>query len=293
MEWKHAIVRARRGFRDERSLYVVATSSLAVAFLCLGGALLAVENLGAIANRWGNSGRMTIYLADGARSQDVAQLKMVLESLDEVRNVDEVTPAEARAALLSEFDDARELTGLPANILPASLEVDLNGRIGGARIASIASRVSQFRGVDSVDTYRGFFRRLESLTSTGRMVSLAVAFLVALCVVAVVGNTIRLSVARRQSEIEVQKLCGATDAFVRRPFLVEGAIQAFIASFVAVALLALGFVVLRPQVDATIAGLLGIRLVFLSPGLLVALLASGALLGGVGSFLSIRRYLVV
>lgn len=293
MEWKNAIVRARRGFRDERGLYVVATSSLAVAFLCLGGALLAVENLGALADRWGGTGRVTVYLADDARSQDVAQLKMVLESLDEVSHVDEVTPAEARAELLAEFDDERELASLPANLLPASVEIELRENVSEARVASIAARVSQFRGVDSVDTYRGFFARLESLTSTGRFVALAVAFLVALCVLAVVGNTIRLSVARRQREIEVQKLCGATDAFVRRPFVVEGVMQAFVASFAAVTLLALGFVAVRSQVDATITGLLGTRLVFLSPGLLVAMLVSGALLGGLGSFLSVRRYLAV
>jgi len=293
MEWKNAIVRARRGFRDEMSLYVVATSSLAVAFLCLGSALLAVQNLDAIADRWSGTGRMTVYLSDDARSTDVAQLKMVLESLDEVHGVDEISPAEARAELLAEFDDERELASLPANLLPASLEVDLARNVADTRVASIASRVSQFRGVDSVDTYRGFFARLESLTSTGRFIAIVAAILVALCVLAVVGNTIRLSIARRHREIEVQKLCGATDAFVRRPFVVEGVIQAFVAAFVAVTLLALGFVALRPHVDATITGLLGTRLVFLSPGVLVMLLVSGAVLGGLGSFASVRRYLVV
>lgn len=293
MEWKNAIVRARRGFRDDKALTIVATSSLAVAFLCLAGSLLAVENLDAIANRWGGTGRMTIYLTDDARPQDVAQLKMVLESLDEVDHVDEVSPAQARAELLSEFDDARELQSLPANLLPASLEVELASNVRNSRVAAMAGRVSQFRGVDSVDTYRGFFERLEALTSTGRLLALGVAFLVALCVLAVVGNTIRLSVARRQREIEVLKLCGATDAFVRRPFVVEGVMQAFVASFLAVVLLASAFAFVRPKVDATISGLLGTRLVFLSPTFLVALLVSGAVLGGIGSFLSVRKYLAV
>ena len=101
MEWKNAIVRARRGFRDERRLYLVSMSSLAIAFVCLGGALMAVANLGAVADRWSESGRLTIYLADDARTQDVTQLRMVLESLDEVRAVEHVTPAAARAVSLT------------------------------------------------------------------------------------------------------------------------------------------------------------------------------------------------
>ncbi len=293
MDWKNAIVRARRGFRDDRRLYFVAISSLTVAFLCLGGALLTVANLGAIADRWSQSGRITIYLADEARPQDVAQLRMVLESLDEVGRVDEVTPAEARAQLLAEFESEDALRGLPANLLPGSLEVTLSSGTSRTRSAAIASRISQFRGVESVDTYRGFFVRLERLVGTGKGMAGAVAFLVAFCVLAVVGNTIRLSVARRQREIEVLKLCGATDAFVRRPLVVEGVMQAFAAAFAAVALLAVGFAALRPQIDATLATLVGTHCVFLSPVALVGLLVGGAAVGALGSFLSVRRYLLV
>lgn len=293
MDWKSAIVRARRGFRDDRRLYLVAISSLTVAFLCLGGALVGVANLGALAERWGQNGRLTIYLEDEAREQDVAQLRMVLESLDEIRHLEAVTPAQAQAELLAEFEDSSALRDLPANLLPASLEITLAPNVGERRTAAIAARISQFRAVESVDTYRNFFDRLKGLLVTGRGIALALAILVSLCVLAVVNNTIRLSIARRQREIEVLKLCGATDGFVRRPFIVEGVMQAFVSAFAAVTVLAAAFVVVRSQVDSTLAGLLGTHVVFLSPAVLVGMLAFGALIGAAGSVLSLRRYLAV
>lgn len=293
MDWKNAIVRARRGFRDDRRLYFVAISSLTVAFICLGGALIGVANLGALAERWGQTGRLTVYLADEAREQDIAQLRMVLESLDEVRRVDVVTPAAARAELLAEFENEADLRGMPANLLPASLEITLSGNTSPRRIAAIAARVGQFRGVESVDTYRNFFAQLDRLLVTGRGAAGTLAVLVAVCVFAVVGNTIRLSVARRKREIEVLKLCGATDAFVRRPFVVEGVMQAFAGAFVAVMALSLAFAGLRPQLDPTLAALFGVHIVFLSPVALVAMLLGGAFVGGLGSYLSVRRYLAV
>lgn len=293
MEWKNAIIRARRGFRDERRLYLVSMSSLAIAFVCLGGALLGVANLGALAERWTGSGRMTVYLGDDARPEDVNQLRMVLESLDEVRGVEHVSSAAARAELVRELESADALRGIPNDLMPASLEVALAPGLSKQRVSAMATRVGQFRGVESVDTYGSFFAGLERLLRAGRGAALAVAILVALCVLMVVGNTIRLAVARRQREIEVLKLCGATDAFVRRPFVVEGTLQAFASSFFALLVLAIGFALLRHEVDTTLSALLGTRVVFLSPLLLVTMLVGGGVVGAVGSFLSVRRYLSV
>ena len=81
MDVKNAITRARRGLREERRLYIVAVTSLAVAFICLGATLLGVTNLDAAATRWGQSGRITLFLKDDADPQDIAQLRVVLEGL--------------------------------------------------------------------------------------------------------------------------------------------------------------------------------------------------------------------
>ena len=83
MDLHTAFLRARRGFREDAKLYAVAVSSLAVAFLCLATALLAITNLSAMAERWSRSGRMTVYIRDGAPDADVQALRTTLAELPE------------------------------------------------------------------------------------------------------------------------------------------------------------------------------------------------------------------
>jgi len=293
MDLKNAMVRARRGLREERRLYVVAVTSLAVAFICLGATLLGVTNLDAAATRWGQSGRITVFLKDGADAQDVAQLRVVLEGLADVGEVTHITPSQARSSFLEEADVGADLSALPSDVFPASLEVTLVHGVTRERSESIASRLAQFRAVSDVESYGAWFQKLDQLLWGARMLALGLALLVMFCVVAVIGNTIRLAVARRRQEIEVMKLCGATNGFVRGPFVLEGMFQGFASALLAVLALLVGYLLLYESVDSTLAALTGSRVVFLGAWTLVALLLGGALIGAIGSAVSVRRYLSV
>ena len=293
MHLKTAITRAARAMREDAKLHFVAVSSLTVAFLCLATALAAMANLSNVAEAWGRSARMTLYLEDGASQEQVDRLRLLLEGLGDVRRVEHVTSARAQEEFVRDAELDRALSGLPADVFPASLEVDLAPGTSTARMASIAERVGRFEAVDDVETYQSWFSRLESLLTTGRVAAVVLAALVLLCVLFVVGNTIRLAIAGRRDEIEVLKLCGASDGFVRGPFLVEGAVQGLVSATLAVLLLLIAFVALREHVDASIAALAGVRTVFLHPAILFALIVGGAAVGATGSALSLRRYLAV
>jgi len=293
MDVKSAITRARRGLREERRLYVVAVTSLAVAFICLGATLLGVTNLDAAATRWGQSGRITLFLKDDADPQDIAQLRVVLEGLADVDEVTHVTPTQARESFLEEADVGADLSSLPSEVFPASLEVALVQGVTRERSESIAMRLTQFRAVSDVESYGSWFQKLDNLLWGARMLAAGLAVLVMFCVVAVIGNTIRLAVARRRQEIEVMKLCGATNGFVRGPFVLEGMFQGFASSLLAILALLAGYLALHDSVDSTLAALTGSRVVFLGAWTLVAMLLGGAVIGAVGSAVSVRRYLAV
>lgn len=293
MDLKAMAARARRGFREELRLYLVAVTSLSVAFLCVGGALLATTNLSSVADRWGESGRMSIYLRDGARAEDVTQLKMVLEGLPEVAAVESLSSEEARALFLEQSEVTTDLASLPAEVFPPSLEVAIAEGTPIQRIDAITDRVGRFRAVSDVESYRSFFDQLGSLVTAGTNLALVIGLLVALCVFAVIGNTIRLAVARRRAEIEVMKLCGATDGFVRGPFVLEGTFQGALSAVIAVLALAALFATVRGSLDASLAELMGTQVVFLEGWMLFALIAAGALAGAAGSAVSLRRYLTV
>jgi cell division transport system permease protein len=294
VELKTLYRRAKRGIREDAKLYVVAVSSLAVAFLCLATALLGVVNLTELAERWGRTHRMSVYLKEGAQTVDVDRLRMVLTALPVVSKVEYLSSQAAREQFLRDAMATSELAGLPAQVFPASLEVEFVPAVSDKRIHEVAQQVSAFKAaVDDVDTYKSWFERLGALLAAGRKATAVFAALVLVCAFAVVSNTIRLAVASRRDEIEMLKMCGATDAFVRGPFVLEGALQGFVAAAVSLLILLAAFVALRTQVNAALAPLGGMRLTFLSLPLMLTVLVSGTAAGALGSALSIRRYMSV
>jgi cell division transport system permease protein len=208
--------------------------------------------------------------------------------------VEYLSPQLAREQFLRDADVGSGLTALPVEAFPASIEVEFGAEVDNTRIEEVAEKVTAFSAVvDQVDTYRTWFERLAALLGAGRIASLLLATLVIVCSFAVVSNTIRLSVAQRRDEIEMLRMCGATDSFVRGPFVLEGTLQGLVAALLALLILGVAFVALRTQVDAALAPLAGMRLSFLPPLLVLAIVATGALLGALGSAVSIRRYLKV
>ncbi len=294
MDLNNLYTRAKRGLRDDPRLYLVAVSSLTVAFLCLSAALLGLTNLRDLAERWGRSHHMSVYLKDGAERADVDRLLQVLEALPALARVDYLSPSQAREQFLRESTAGGSLAALPVEAFPASIEVEFAARVSAARIEEVARKVGAFNAVvDQVDTYRTWFERLGALLSAGRVAALMLTLLVIVCAFAIVSNTIRLSVTHRRDEIEMLRMCGATDAFVRGPFVIEGTLQGLLASSLAMLILIVAYFLLRDRFDAALAPLAGMRLSFLPPLLAVGIVIAGAVLGAFGSVISIHRYLKV
>lgn len=288
-----ALSRAKRGLRDDLRLHVIAIASLVVAFLCLGAALLSVQNLSRIAERWGGQKHLTVYLKDGAQEGDVAQLRLVLESLPDAEKVRHVSAADARKEFAEQADMGVQVSALPQDAFPASLEVSLRTRTTEQRVGEIAERVRRFGAVEDVETYHDWFSQMGTLLSAGKSAVALLAMLVVVCVLAIIGNTIRLAVLNRRREIEVLKLCGATDSFVRSPFMIEGTLQAALAAFVALLLLGCAYLVMRSYVEGTLSAVTGVRTVFLDPLTALSVVGGAGAIGAIGSALSLRRYLSV
>ena len=121
------------------------------------------------------------------------------------------------------------------------------------------------------------------------MASVILGFVVLAAVISVIGATMRLALHRRQIEVEVLKLVGATDRFVRGPFLVEGACQGALGAAASLALLGVLYLVVRGRFDDDLGLLLGVNPTFLPWEIVVGMIASGALLGAASAFAGVRR----
>jgi len=274
--------------RSDWRLHAQTVFSLAVAFICLAASLLVVTNLAAVRDRWSRAGRLTIYLKDGTSDEGAAQLLTALQQTAGVVRARHVSREEARREVVSEQDDAA-LAALPPEAFPASVEVGFDTHATDEDVKAVALKLQALPEVGSVETYARWTERLSSLLNGGVAASGALAVVVLLAVVSVIAATMRLLLSRRRIEVEVLRHVGATESFVRRPFVVEASAQGALGAVAAILVLLVLYGVVRGRFDNELAALLGLAPAFLPWQAVVGLVGLGAGLGCVTALLTLRR----
>ena len=283
-----AVGRVWRSGRGDVKVYLLSVFSLAVAFVCLASALLVVVNLRAVEARWARAGRISVYLREGTTNDQVAQLRRALEQTPAVAATRHVTAADARKEMV---DDglAGSLAVLPVEAFPASVELSLGDEVTDEQVAAIAQKLRDVPSIESVETYQRWTDRISALVRGGVAASAVLAIVVLGAVVSVISSTMRFALHRRRIEVEVLKLVGATDRFVRGPFLVEGAFQGALGASASLALLAVLYAIVRGRFDDELGLLLGVRPTFLPWEIMAVMVAAGAMLGAVSAFAGVRK----
>ncbi len=252
-----------------------------------------VQNVRVASGGWNSALDISVYMKPDA---SLDQAKRAAERIRQRRDVDEVTLVEADAALAefrrnSGFGAA--LDALKTNPLPHALVVrpDAEYREAG-RVQELSNELKKIDGVDIVQLDTEWVSRFNAILDVIRRGVFLAAVLFALGILVIIGNTIRLDIENRRGEIEVTKLVGGSDAFVRRPFLYNGVWYGLAGGLIAGLIVAIVVAVLSAPVQR-IAGLYGSQFELQGVGFIgwVALLLGGALLGWLGSFIVATREL--
>ena len=283
------VERAFRGAKNDLRLHALGVFSVAVAFVCLGATLLAVVNVDQVRERWASFGRASVFLTRGASTEQVSAIERALRASNGVIGVRHMSAEDARReAGLGGKDPV--IDALPAEAFPETLEVNVRKDVDPARLGQLAAQLRSLPAVESVETYGGWSERIESLMSGGVAAASLLSLIVLAAVVSVVSSTIRLSLQRRKLEVEVMKLVGATEGYVRQPFVIEGAAQGALGASLAVALLGVLYLVVKSHLDARLTALFGLTPAFLPWHLVLVTVTLGAGLGATAAFLSLRRF---
>lgn len=274
--------------RSDWRIHAQTVFSLAVAFICLAASLLVVTNLAAVRDRWSRAGRVTVYLKDGATEESAQVLITALQQSSGVTRARFVSREEARREVIADQDDPA-LATLPAEAFPASVEVGFDAATADEDVKAVALKLKALPEVASVETYARWTERLSSLLSGGVAASGALAVVVLLAVISVIAATMRLLLNRRRVEVEVLRHVGATESFVRRPFVIEASAQGALGAVAALGVLLVLFLVVRGRFDQELAALLGLAPAFLPWQGVLGLVALGAGLGCGTALLTLRR----
>ncbi len=178
------------------------------------------------------------YLRDDATTEEIADMVRALTSLPEVLGVDFVTKDEALERAYRELPEFSEiLTDLEVNPLPASLEIQLRP---GNRTPETANRIAEQAGlyppVEEVQYGEEWVDKLFTLRRMGAVTTTVLGTAFAVVAALIIGTAVRIAIFARQEEIKIMQLVGARDAFIHRPFLLEGGITGALGGALALAL---------------------------------------------------------
>ncbi len=233
-----------------------------------------------------------IYLLDETSEDEAGKILDSLSRMQEVNDIYYLSKEDALAQWKTDWgDSAYLLDSLQTNPLPNSLVVTV-GELSDAD--AVVEQAQQYSGVEDIKYYRETVEKLVKVTNSLQIAALVImAFLVVVSVV-VVSNTIKLTVMARAHEISIMKYVGATNWFIRGPFLVEGIIIGLISAGVSAGLSALIYSRVISVVGQDVFLMMGIPMVpasFLVFNLVFIFVALGVSIGACGSIISMRRFL--
>jgi cell division transport system permease protein len=275
-------------FRRAPLLSALSVTTIAFSLFTVGLFGLVAVNLRQALRGLEERVEIVAFVLRGTPSEAIAVATQDIAAFPEVQDVSYVSEEEAlqRArAELVEFRDAYR--DLQVNPLPASVEVRLKeGYRDAPSVDRVAQRLKGFGFVDDVRYGREWVQKLDHLRNLTGLVGLVIGMAFAAVAVVIIGVTIRLTILQRAREIAIMRLVGATNWFIRGPFLLEGALKGLLGGLLSLVLCYAGYLLFRDKSGGTLAGL-----VFFRPEHMVLIIIFGVLLGLAGSLVSVGRHL--
>jgi cell division transport system permease protein len=266
---------------------------IGIALALPSGLHLLVDNIRVLSSSWEGNASVSLFLSDGITDEQAAAVRRQIDRRPDVAETRLIDRAQALDEFrrLSGFGEAVDL--LDENPLPAVVLVRPTPSVqGAAAFEAMANELQAYREIALAQVDLQWVERLGAITGTFERGVLILAVLLGVAVLLIVGNTIRLEIQNRSSEIEIVKLVGGTDAFIRRPFLYEGLWYGLLGALIALALVLVTLFLL----DGPVQRLVGLYDAQFSLALLDAWSLFGVALGGpalglAGAWLAVGRHL--
>lgn len=234
----YAVREAFAAFRRAPVLTGLASAMVGMALLVMGLFGLVAYNLQASLALLERRVEVVAYLRDDVRTDEIELAVARLREIPEVEGVDYVSKDQALDDAREEFPDFRQVfADLEVNPLPASLEVRLqDGGRTQESVARVVEVAEAFPFVEEVAYGQDWVERLFTLRRVAFATAVIIGMAFALVAALIIGTALRIAIFARRDEIYIMRLVGARDSFVRRPFLLEGALAGFLGGILAVAL---------------------------------------------------------
>lgn len=284
---------AFRSLRENLATTVLTSITVGFALAIFSLFFLVLSNLNGLIVEWGEKTHIIAYVKDGHSAGDGTALKKSIKGIPGVKGATYISRDAAFEELERELKDhASILKGVDKKALPASVEITVDeDHRSTESLSSMVEAIRKLAWVDEVTYSKEWADRFTSFVNFLELAALVIGAFLAVATLFIISNTIRLTVYARREEIEIMRLVGASDRFIKFPFFIEGVVQGIIGGVVALGFLAAG----RALVGLKIPPYLDFALDFPTsvPVFLAFLVAAGMVLGVAGSFISMTRFLKI
>ena len=284
--------RAIKDILDNRFLAAITMITIALAILIAASFALFFINAGDLVNVWQKGIRMMVYLKPDTSEAGRLDTKYKLQGIAGVQEAVFISKAEAIQRLKDQMQQhAALLDNLKENPLPDAFEIILAASArNSSELEFLSERIAALPTVEEVEYGRQWIQRFTGIINLFSLAGYAIGGLFFVATVLIVANTIRLVLYSRRDEIEIMRLVGATDRFIKIPFYLQGMIQGGLGTLVGLGILYAGYAFLTGHVRGNLGqGLLTLR--FFPPATCLLIVLGGVFVGWLGSLVSLKQFM--
>lgn len=278
--------------KKNRVMSVASVSTVAAALFIFGVFMLLVVNVNKIVSTVESEIEIKVFLKENVTTIQKQQIEKDIKAIDKVKEISFESQADALKKFKEGLGDKADLAdGLELeNPLPASFIIKVNSP---QDVAGVSAKLKNHPGVEKINDGQQMVETIINVTGFIKITSILLMVILGVISISLISNTIKLTVFARKREIGIMKYIGATDWFIRWPFIIEGMLMGLLGAVISILILGFGYtygakIVSESQMIFT---LVPSNEIILSLGWQFSLI--GVFIGGIGSLLSIRKFLVV
>jgi cell division transport system permease protein len=265
--------------------------------MIFGAFLIVYSNVNHITAGWVQEVEINAYLKEGVPPDRVDEIKKILWENREIATIEYVSKEEVLKRFRSDHPDSVYLLeGLADNPLPASFEIGLSESAQNRdAVDRLVERIREIPDLDEIQYGQEWTRSLLTFMNILRLIGFILGGMLGVAIIFIIANTVRLTVYARRDELAVMRLIGATNGFIKGPFLMEGLFQGLLGALLSLLFLFVmyHFWIPRLKQSAGIFFLQDISISFLSFTMILWIVLAGMLLGLFGSLMSLGRFLKI